>query len=185
MGLTTQPHPGSKASRDWESRTNPLGLGGGGSHGEAEMPVQGASTPGRTAESSAAPGGVGGGLAEPPQGGATAQPRFDKDVIRTVNGHTTRLNSEKQLKHIPDSPYYQEGKSILTVSLQEAQELVNEFAGTGRFLNVDHTKERVDFGRPVGFHVDPRTHKRLMTTCGLIHYSQIGTHIVPALPDSE
>ena len=68
------------------------------------------------------------------------------------------------------------------ISLKEAQELINQFAGTGQFLNQDFTKERVDFGREIGMHYDPDDGTRLKTTMALIHYSKNGTHIVPAEP---
>lgn len=101
---------------------------------------------------------------------------------RIVNGLPTKLNIEKQGKHIPGSSSYIPGRSILEVSAGEAQELVNRYAGTGQFIGPEKTKERIDFGRPIGMYVDPRTGRREPTTIGIVHYSKNGTHIVPAAP---
>lgn len=89
----------------------------------------------------------------------------------------------KQNKHIQGTNNYQPGKSWLTISIHEAQRLVNHYTGYGSIIN-DH-KERVDFGTKIGRYVDPVTGGSVDTTIGIIHYSKAGTHIVPARPKRE
>lgn len=44
-------------------------------------------------------------------------------------------------------------------------------------------RERIDFGEPIGVHVDPATGTESPTTVGIVHYDKQGSiHIVPARP---
>ena len=197
MGLTKEPYPDSKATKEREAKTNPLGIvlekpsvdassnehetnrihTSVGSQQEQNQSVQ-------TQETASMPQSIGVANNNEQQSDDVNQTSnlYPKDTIRTVHGHTTKLNKEKQEKHIPKSPYYQDGRGILTVSLKEAQELINQFAGTGRFLNQDFTKERIDFGKFIGIYREPYSEKTELTSVGIIHYSKNGTHIVPAKP---
>ncbi|MBQ6472321.1 MAG: hypothetical protein IJJ33_10080 [Victivallales bacterium] len=185
MGLTDTPSPNSPATRRIKMRQADLDFGGSahldglatvpkkvsvaGQDDSTEYGVQGASSSLASVSGDA-------------NGGAVAENTHPKDVIRIVHGHTTRLNNEKQEKHIPGSHYYIPGKSILTISLQEAQELINQYAGTGKFIDSGYTRERVDFRKSIGIHVVLQTGEQITTTIGIIHYSQKGTHLVPAKP---
>ncbi len=91
-----------------------------------------------------------------------------------------QIHTDKQGKHIPGHKNYQPGKSRLTISMSEAQRLVSAYSGKG--TPIGPNKERVDFGRVIGEFVDPKTGDSRDTTVGIIHYSQSGTHIVPAMP---
>lgn len=91
------------------------------------------------------------------------------------------INDGKQGKHIQGHNNYQPGRSTLTISVQEAQKLVNTYSGKGE--KVSENKERVDFGKVIGNYVDPSTGASIPTTVGMIHYSKSGTHIVPARPN--
>lgn len=51
--------------------------------------------------------------------------------------------------------------------------------------NCDILIERVDFGKIIGYYVDPQTGKKHPTTMGIIHYSKNGAHIVPSKPKKE
>ena len=81
--------------------------------------------------------------------------------------------------YIPDL-----GRSILTADPRELAEL----AGTGESTNgvpigQPGCRERVDFGRVIGTHIqdgDPNT--AAPTTVGTIHYGKRSVHIVPARP---
>ncbi len=197
MGLTREPHPDSKATKEREAKANPLGIGLASSldcNSSNKHELSGTQTskvsqqeqkqPVQTQETAFMPQSIGvadNNKQQPDDVNQTSN-LYPKDTIRTVHGHTTKLNKEKQEKHIPGSSYHQTDKSVLTISLKEAQELINQFAGTGQFLNQDFTKERVDFGREIGMHYDPDDGTRLKTTMALIHYSKNGTHIVPAEP---
>lgn len=94
-----------------------------------------------------------------------------------------KINKDKQGKHIEGHKNYQKGKSVLTISLKEAQRLIDNFSGKGKKVN--DNKERVDFGKPIGKYVDPKTGKSQTTTVGIIVYSKTGTHIVPAKPKNH
>lgn len=99
---------------------------------------------------------------------------------KTINGFPTEINPGKQDKHIPSSNNYQPGKSIISISKNECQSLLDKYAGTGTKIGTN--KERVDFGKVIGSYVDPATGKKYPTTMGMIHYSKTGTHIVPSTP---
>ncbi len=98
----------------------------------------------------------------------------------TVNGFDTTINTGKQGKHIVGNNNFIEGRSIFNGTADDAQRLVDDFAGTGEWIGVN--KERVNFGEVIGQYVNPATNEVVDTTVGIIHYSKTGTHIVPAQP---
>lgn len=102
------------------------------------------------------------------------------DGFRKVNGFTTRIHADKQGKHVPGHKNYIPGKSVLHLSIVEAQRLVEEYAGSGRWR--EPNREAVDFGQNIGTWVSPDGEDRLPTSRGIIHYSKTGCHIVPARP---
>ncbi|MDU5634688.1 polymorphic toxin type 50 domain-containing protein [Kluyvera cryocrescens] len=68
-------------------------------------------------------------------------------------------------------------------------------AGTGRpiyetmingkkysIVGLAGSKERIDFGKPIGNFVDRDTGLSVPTTKGIVHYGKDGAHIVPARP---
>lgn len=67
--------------------------------------------------------------------------------------------------------------------LKHAQELAERYAGTGIWR--DKHKELVSFHEVIGTHVNRKTGIRKPTTCGTIHYSKDGCHIVPADPNGR
>lgn len=91
-----------------------------------------------------------------------------------------KINKQKQNKHIRGTKEFQEGKSELTISLEESQNLVDKFHNNGQ--KIGDTKERVDFGKTIGYFVDEKTGKKVPTSNGIIHYSNTGSHIVPSRP---
>ena len=99
---------------------------------------------------------------------------------RTLNGFDTTVNTGKQGKHIIGNNNYIEGRSVFNGTVDDAQRLVDEFAGTGEWIGTN--KERVNFGEVIGQYVNPATNEAVDTTVGIIHYSKTGTHIVPAQP---
>lgn len=114
-------------------------------------------------------------------GGGTSGAR--DDGFRQVNGHTTKINADKQKKHIPGAKNYEKGKSIFSGSVEDAQQLVSDFAGTGEWINAN--RERVDFGKPIGTYKSGPNDPGVSTTVGIIMYSKMGTHIVPARPKEQ
>lgn len=93
------------------------------------------------------------------------------------------INHEKQAKHIKGEPEYKEGKSYLTISEKEAQEIINQKSGTGIVvLNKNgewKNKELINCDSQIGFDVGSNTGKETPTDKGTIHYSKTGTHLVP------
>lgn len=117
---------------------------------------------------------------------ADAASTFDaggKSNSSKFDSYDKEINEGKQGKHIPGHNNFQEGKSELTISMSEANELVESFSGKGTPLG--DNKERVDFGKVIGNYVDPNTKEKHPTTLGVIHYSKSGTHIVPARPKED
>lgn len=90
------------------------------------------------------------------------------------------VNRDKQNRHDETSKNYKEGRSRVSLSLEECQSLINKFAGKG--IPKGNDKEVVDFGRVIGYYVDNKTGMKYLTTRGTIHYSKTGTHIVPGHP---
>ncbi len=105
------------------------------------------------------------------------------DGFRKVNGFTTKIHADRQGKHIVGSKTYIPGKSVLHLTAAEAQSLIEDHAGTGMWKGGN--KEAVDFGRIIGTWVSEADGERRETTCGTIHYSKSGAHIVPARPRKE
>lgn len=96
------------------------------------------------------------------------------------------LETDKQGKHIKGHKNYIPGRSELTISMSEAAILVTIYSGTGDVVGKAATsnKERVDFGKIIGYYVDGDGNKH-STTMGIIHHSKKGTHIVPAIPKED
>ena len=103
-----------------------------------------------------------------------------KSGTRTVNGYNTTVNIGKQGKHIIGNNNYIDGRSVFNGTVDDAQRLVDEFAGAGEWIGTN--KERVNFGKVIGQYIDPATNEAVETTVGIIHYSKTGVHIVPAQP---
>ena len=90
------------------------------------------------------------------------------------------LSEDKQGKHIVGHKNYIEGRSIFDGTIDDAIKLVNKFDGKG--TSIGQGKERVDFGKVIGYYVDKATGRKCPTTVGIIHVSKDGKHIVPARP---
>ena len=117
---------------------------------------------------------------EPKSGFNVSDVTNKENTGNSFSNYIKTIDSIKQGKHIPGSDNYIPGKSMLTISLEHAQELVDKYTGNGDKVN--DNKERVDFGETIGKYVDPSTGAESDTTIGIIHYSKTGTHIVPAKP---
>ncbi len=103
--------------------------------------------------------------------------------FKWTTGSRTKLHVGRQGKHIIGHNNYTPGKSILTLTMEEAQQLIREFAGKGTRMRPN--RERVDFGGIIGYYMNPKTGEMIPTTWGIIHYSKDGAHIVPAQPQQR
>lgn len=94
--------------------------------------------------------------------------------------YTTRLNRDKQARHIKGTKGYrnehseQKGKSLFDGTLDEAQQCILDHAGTGTFIG---NKEYVDCGKEIGIARSGTGSES--TRFAVIHYSNTGAHIVP------
>ncbi|MDO4477391.1 MAG: polymorphic toxin type 50 domain-containing protein [Clostridia bacterium] len=108
-------------------------------------------------------------------------------IYKLIHGEkkNIRLHLGHHKKHFLDvnNKNYIEGKSILYISAEEAQGLLDEFAGKGEMAPKCTHKEIVDFGKVIGESIDEVTGIGTPTTWGKIHYGKKGAHIVPYLPD--
>ena len=90
------------------------------------------------------------------------------------------LNPEKQARHMVGTAI--QGRSVVTISTSELQEIINNVAGTGEIQltrnNTWRSQEIVDAGREIGYTVN-RDGNILRTSKLKIHYSETGTHAVP------
>lgn len=105
-----------------------------------------------------------------------------RDKIRSGEQPKT-IEAGKQGKHILGHNNYIDGRSYLTVTMDEAQKLVDQYAGIGE-LRRDQAgqwthKEFIKLENPIGVWVDPKTGAQVKTNRFAIHYSKKGVHIVP------
>ena len=95
-----------------------------------------------------------------------------------------KIHSGKQGKHIKGHNNYIPGRSYLTISEEEAQKLVDKYAGTGRIQRDKNGKwshkEIIMADEYIGICVDPVTGQETKTRKAVVHYSKNGFHIVPA-----
>jgi tetratricopeptide (TPR) repeat protein len=125
---------------------------------------------------------------------ALATPANKESIIaasaRHVEGRkrfcqNVKLELDKQNKHNPLAHNYEEGRSIFLE--ENPQSLILQFAGKGEALGgrnpggLDY-RERVNFGKFIGYHVNRFTKVKTPTTWGEIRYSKKGAHIVPSYP---
>lgn len=99
------------------------------------------------------------------------------------------ISDGSQGKHIRGHNNYKEGKSYLLIDTKEAQELINQYAGTGEFKkNKNGTysnKELVSCDRIIGVNVSSIDNTLKYTSDFYIHYAKNGTHIVPTIKEAK
>ncbi|MBH7818108.1 polymorphic toxin type 50 domain-containing protein, partial [Clostridioides difficile] len=99
--------------------------------------------------------------------------------------YNLNIHDGKQGKHLKEHNNYIEGRSYLTITKEEAQELVNKHAGNG-IIKFNRSgewdkKELIEVDKNIGVNVNNITGEKTLTNKFKIHYSKTGTHIVPAL----
>lgn len=109
----------------------------------------------------------------------------DEEISKYLKSNRVNktISAGKQGKHIPGHNNYIEGKSYLTISLEEVQSLVYRYAGKGylsrnkKGLWTKH--EFIMTDKEIGVDVDNLTGVEYHTNGFKIHYSKSGVHIVP------
>ncbi|MBR1715047.1 MAG: hypothetical protein IJ717_08925 [Treponema sp.] len=97
-----------------------------------------------------------------------------------------KLEVGKQQKHIKGHRNFIPGKSILTVPLEKAAELLDRYSGNGVVVGNPETsnKEWVNFRTVIGESFNGGRSEG-MTPKGMIHHSKKGCHIVPSSPKGD
>ncbi len=116
----------------------------------------------------------------------------NKEKIRNIilSDDTNRnINKGAQNKHIPSSKGYISGRSYILGSAEDAQTLVNRYAGTGEIKLTASgewtNKEFVYADDIIGVAVNPETLEKTETHRFAIHYGKKGTHIVPVKEEKK
>ena len=91
------------------------------------------------------------------------------------------INVDKQQRHMLE--YSKPGRSVVTISLSELQDIVTQKAGTGELkfnkgTNDWSKKETIDAGREIGYTLN-REGLKVYTSRLKLHYSKTGIHAVP------
>lgn len=91
------------------------------------------------------------------------------------------LNQEKQARHMEGTA--KPGRSVITIPIEELQEIINEKAGSGKIEFQGRTfvwnhQEIIDAGREIGYTVN-RKGDIIKAQSIKIHYSKTGTHAIP------
>lgn len=106
-----------------------------------------------------------------------------RDLIRSEATNKT-LNTGNQNKHIKDSGHYIAGRSYVNGSIQQMQEIIDQYHGTGtpQFSRKGdwNGREVIELEYDFGVCVDLKTGMEIPTNRGTIHYGKKGAHIVPA-----
>lgn len=104
-------------------------------------------------------------------------------ITNTYGSGSLLINPIKQAIHNINSPKYKKGRSYLTITNDMAQSLIDANIERGTHINAPYgNKVRIDFGRPIGYYVDPQTNIAYETTIGIVHTSKKGCHLVPQRP---
>ncbi|MCD7787915.1 MAG: polymorphic toxin type 50 domain-containing protein, partial [Firmicutes bacterium] len=117
-----------------------------------------------------------------------SHPIIESEVREAITSQQLpiELNPEKQARHMVGTA--PESSSVITISSEELQEVINSKAGTGKLMTTKSKKwsdqEVIDAGRIIGYTVNLDGVK-ISTSRIKIHYSKTGTHAVPYSGEEE
>lgn len=99
------------------------------------------------------------------------------------------INVEKFNRHVLGNYEYKPGRSYLTISLEEAQNVVNENYQNAKYqfdrnFKWKHTAV-IKCNKIIGCNINNKNNKITETDNLKVHFSKTGTHIVPTLIDGE
>lgn len=83
-----------------------------------------------------------------------------KGANKAFSEYPKTVHSGRQDKHIVGSNNYTSGRSIFSGTTQQAEQLIKKHSGTGQILGSN--RERVDFGKQIGYYVDPQTNEKFL-----------------------
>lgn len=117
----------------------------------------------------------------------------DERIVNAVSAGeiSLKLNPEKQNAHILSAPGYDpaENKSYFTISLEEIQEIVNQYYGTGEITigknGIKNAKEYITVPYDLGVCVTKSGEILGKTNRFRVHYSKSRTHAVPAKKEEQ
>lgn len=117
----------------------------------------------------------------------------DERIVNAVSAGeiSLKLNPEKQNAHILSAPDYDpaENKSYFTIPLEEIQELVNQYYGTGEVTigrnGIKNAKEYITVPYDLGVCVTKSGEILGKTNRFRVHYPKSRTHAVPAKKRSK
>lgn len=102
-----------------------------------------------------------------------------REAIRRGD-HPLTINPEKQARHMMGTAL--PGRSVITVSSEELQNIINQRAGGGKLDLSDsltwNKREIVDAGKEIGYTINAKG-DIIITRHIKIHYSKTGVHAVP------
>ncbi|WP_208642061.1 polymorphic toxin type 50 domain-containing protein, partial [Citrobacter gillenii] len=112
------------------------------------------------------------------------------EPLKGGGGAKFSINKGQQNKHIEGTNEYKTAaassgsqRSVLTVDPQSLLPKLGTGQQVGKVdVGLAGSKERIDFGKPIGNFVDKDTGLTVPTTKGIVHYGKDGAHIVPARP---
>ena len=107
-----------------------------------------------------------------------------KEKIKSAN-YIKTIKLGQQRKHIRGTNEYTEGRSYITITETQAQELVEKYAGTGRIIRSTSTgkwqrKEKIVVDYEIGQYINKFDGTNESTNSFMISYAKDGTHIIPA-----
>ncbi len=102
-----------------------------------------------------------------------------REAIRQGD-YPLNINPEKQARHMAGTAT--PGRSVITISQEELQEIINQKAGSGKIDLTEtlkwNNREIVDAGREIGYTINQNGD--IIKTYNIkIHYSKTGVHAVP------
>jgi hypothetical protein len=104
-------------------------------------------------------------------------------VVHNSGACGKALNAEKQGRHVRGSRNFDPMRSELTADPGQLASRLGSGQQVGpHSIGSAGSKERIDFGFKIGYHVDPSTGTRTATSKGIVHYATDDWHIVPARP---
>lgn len=108
----------------------------------------------------------------------------DERIRKNIrDNYNKTLVIDKQNQHIKESKKYVEGKSYLTISIEEIENIITKYAGTGKIVRDKNgnfaNKEKIVLSKIIGVNISSMDKEETLTNAITMHYRKTGAHIVP------